>query len=109
MMNRINLPPQYSKCKKRYVMECQTIIGYYTCGQEGHYARNCPTPPTLAPQGRPSARVYSLNEGDVTAEPSTSVSGQLSVSNRPLYALIDSEATFSFIASRLCDKLEGNR
>ena len=62
-----------------------------------------------APQGRPNARVYSLNEGDVTAGPSTSVSGQLSISNLSLYALIDSGATHSYIASRLCDKLEGNR
>ena len=50
-----------------------------------------------------------MNEGDVTAGPSTSVSGQLSVSNLSLYALIDSGATHSYIASRLCDKLEGNR
>ena len=35
--------------------------------------------------------------------------GQLSVSNLSLYALIDSGATHSYIASRLCDKLEGNR
>ena len=37
------------------------------------------------------------------------VSSQLSVSNLSLYALIDSGATHSYIASRLCDKLEGNR
>ena len=50
-----------------------------------------------------------MNEGDVTAGPSTSVSGQLSVSNLSLYAFIDSGVTHSYIASRLCDKLEGNR
>ena len=50
-----------------------------------------------------------MNEGDSTTGPSTLVLGQLSVSNLPLYALIDSRATHSFIASRLCDKLEGNR
>ena len=112
--SRVNLPPQCPKCKRRHVGECRTGTGCYTCGQEGHYARNCPTQlnkmalPAPAPQGRPNARVYSLNEGDVTAGPSTSVSGQLSVSNLSLYALIDSGATHSYIASRLCDKLEGN-
>ena len=65
--------------------------------------------PALVPRGRPNARVYSLNEGDIAAGPSTLVSGQLSVSNLSLYALIDSGATHSYIASRLCDKLEGNR
>ena len=65
--------------------------------------------PAPAPQGRPNARVYSLNEGDVTAGPSTSVSGQLSVSNLSLYTLIDSGATHSFITFMVCDKLEGNK
>ena len=37
------------------------------------------------------------------------MSGHLSVSNLSLYALIDSRSTHSYIASRLCDKLEGNR
>ena len=62
-----------------------------------------------APRGRPNARVYSLNEGDVEAGPSTSVSGQLSVSNLNLYVLIDSGATHSFIAKRLVEKLEGDK
>ena len=71
--NRVNLPPQCPKCKRRHVGECRTGTGCYTCGQEGHYARNCPMQmnkmalPAPAPQGRPNARVYSLNEGDVTA------------------------------------------
>ena len=113
--NRVNLPPQCPKCKRRHVGECRTRTGCYTCGQEGHYARNCPTQmnkmalPAPAYQGRPNARVYSQNEGDVTVGPSTSVSGQLSISNLSLYALIDLGGTHSYIASRLCDKLEGNR
>ena len=65
--------------------------------------------PVPAPQKRPNARVYSLNEEDVTARPSTSVSGQFSVSNLSLYALIDSGSTYSYIASKLYHKLEGNR
>ena len=37
-MNRVNLPPQCPKCKRRHVGECRTVTGCYTCGQEGHYA-----------------------------------------------------------------------
>ena len=115
VMNRINSHPQCSKCKKRYVREYQTITGCYNCVQEGYYARNYPTqsnkisPPTPAPRGRLNTRVYSLNKGVISAGLSTSVSGQLTVSNLPLYTLIDSGATHLFIASRLYDKLEGNR
>ena len=46
-------------------------------------------------------RVYSYT--------STLVSGQLSVSNLFLYVLINSGVSYSYIASRLCDRLEGNR
>ena len=49
-----------------------------------------------------------MNEGDVTVGLSTLVSGQLFISNLSLYALIDSRAINSYIASRLYDKLEGN-
>ena len=62
-----------------------------------------------APQGRPNTKVYSLKEGDVTAGLSTSALAQLSISNLSLYALINLGATYSYIASRLCDKLKGNR
>ena len=80
-INMVNLLSQCPKCKRRYIRECRIGTGCYTYGQEGHYARNCPMQlnkialPVLSPQGRPNARVYNLNEGDVTVGPSTSVSG----------------------------------
>ena len=67
------------------------------------------TPINQVPAGRPNARVYSLCEKDVEAGPSTSVSGQLSVSNLLLYTLLDSGATHSYIATRFSDRLEGDR
>ena len=77
--------------------------------------KDCPknitkaTPINQAPPGRPNARVYSLTQGEVEAGPSTSVSGQISVSNLYLFTLLDSEATHSYISSRFRDKLEGDR
>ena len=86
---------------------------HYNCGEDGHIARNCKNNATKATEsalrGRPNARVYSLNEGDIEVGPSISVSGQLLVSNLNLFSLIDSGVTHSYIAKRLGDKLEGNR
>ena len=95
--------------------ECRfrTTRGCYNYGQEGHIAHNCKNNATKAtesaPRGRPITRVYSLNEGDIEVDPSTSVSGKLLVSNLNLFSLIDSGVTHSYIAKRLGDKLEGNR
>ena len=50
-----------------------------------------------------------MNEGDIEDGPSTSVAGQLLVSNLVLYTLIDSGATHSYIAKHLSNKLEGCR
>ena len=78
-----------------------------------HIARNCKNNATKtiesAPHGRPNARVYNLNEGDIEAVLSKSVSGHLLVSNLNLFSLIDSGAKHSYIAMRVGDKLEGNR
>ena len=103
------------KCKKMHRGECLFNFSRvcYSCGQEGHIAKFCkgtPTKPTEpTPNVRPNARVYSLNESAIEAGPSTSITGQIIVSNLNLYALIDSGATHSFIASRLIDRLEGKR
>ena len=90
-----------------------TTQGCYNCGQEGHIARNyknnAAKTTESAHRGPPNARVYSLNEEDIEAGLSTSVSGQLLVSNLNLFSLIDSRVTHSYIAKRLGDKLEGNR
>ena len=86
---------------------------YYKCGKEDHIARDFRSAPAKAaesvPGGGPNSRVYSLNERDVEVGLSTSISGQLHVSNLKLYALIDSGATHSFIAKRLVDRLEGDK
>ena len=57
--------------------------------------------PAPAVKKSPNTQVYSLNERDVTTGSFTSMSGQLLVYNILQYALIDLEATVSYIASRL--------
>ena len=82
-------------------------------GQEWHFARECrnirkkDSPGVGQPQA--NARVYSQNEGEVSAGPSTVVTGQLFVANLSLYTLIDSGASHSYLANRLIDKLEWNK
>ena len=86
-MKQTNAIPLCPKYTKRHLGECRYGLGYFTYGQEGHFTKDCPTQmskvavPAPAIQGRPNARVYSLNEGDIVAGPSTSVSGQLFISN----------------------------
>ena len=98
------LVPQCPKCHKTHLGECRlrTNRKCYNCGKEGHIARDCRSTPAKAsvpaPRGRPNARVYTLNEVNVEAGPSTSISGQLPISNLNLYALIDSGATYPFVA-----------
>ena len=103
------------KYKNMYRGEC--LFNFtrvcYSYGQEGHIAKFCkgtPTKPAKPTSNvRPNTRVYSLNENAIEAGPSTSITGQIIVSNLNLYALIDSGGTHSFIVSRLMDRLEGKR
>ena len=76
--------------------------------------KNCPTQinkvavPVPAIKRGPNARVCSLNERDIATGPSTSVSGQLSISILFLYTLLDSGAIHYMIHLDLCDNLDSN-
>ena len=102
--DKTTLVPQCLKYHKAHPEEYRLIndCKYFNCGKKGHFARDCKSVPAKvvepAPQGRPNARVYSLNKRVVETGPFTLVSGQLPISNLSLYALIDSGATHSFIA-----------
>ncbi|XP_044502571.1 uncharacterized protein LOC123223472 [Mangifera indica] len=75
-----------------------------------HFARECPIRAgvTLArpkqPVGGGQARVYTITQAQAETYPSV-VTGQLLFYTIPLYALIDSGATHSFIAQGLVERL----
>ena len=76
--NQARMIPVCPVCRKNHAGECRFKFtgNFYNCGQEGHIARNCsnhPAKPSEAmPKGRPNARVYSLDKGNVETGPSTS-------------------------------------
>ena len=85
----------------------------FRCGKVGHLSKVCQSSERKAPapkeQPKANARVYSIYEDEVRAGSSTAVTGQISVASFSAYALIDSGATNSFIASRRSDQLSRNK
>ncbi|XP_031280639.1 uncharacterized protein LOC116139107 [Pistacia vera] len=97
------------KCEKYHLGECLKEFGpnvCYRCCQPRHLMRDCktPPPPTAQASRGTNARVFTMAQGEVEASPSA-VTGQLFFHVVPLYALIDSGATHSFLSHGMIERL----
>lgn len=79
----------------------------YKCQQPGHKWRDCkaPLPPTTQIPRGTNARVFTVAQGEAEASPSA-ITSQLLFHTVPLYALIDSGATHSFISHGMIERLK---
>ncbi|XP_022870382.1 uncharacterized protein LOC111389675 [Olea europaea var. sylvestris] len=94
-----NPPSQCSKCNKLYKGKC--LYGRYACykcGQPGHVVSSCPSIKKLEQEKKGKVRVFALTH-DEAAQNSDIIAGILFVSGTPVYVLIDSGATHSFISN----------
>lgn len=79
----------------------------YRFRQPGHMMRDCKAslpPPAQSFGGTTNARVFTVAQGEAEVSPSA-VTGQLLFHSIPLYALIDSGATHSFISYGMIERL----
>ena len=78
----------------------------FKCRQPGHMAQDCPTLRAAPTQtvGGSNARVFNVSQSQAEANPSA-VTDQLQFHSIPLYSLIDSGATHSFIACGVIKRL----
>ncbi|XP_052735562.1 uncharacterized protein LOC128197546 [Vigna angularis] len=103
-----------------YKSVCPQLVGpmkCYTCGKEGHFARNCPTSkgsrlqlPTNQPQQmadtKPQAvgRVYAMTGAEATG-PGNLIIGNCLLFGKACCVLFDSGATHSFVSDDCVRKL----
>ncbi|CAA0841254.1 Uncharacterized mitochondrial protein AtMg00860, partial [Striga hermonthica] len=110
------------KCGKYHSDECLADQrACFHCNRPGHYASVCPEPkrqqqlpppqpyqqqqpPPFQQRAGGQARVYTITH-DEAARNTGTMSGMLSISNVPVFALCDTGATHSFISSRCLEAL----
>ncbi|CAA0814798.1 Unknown protein, partial [Striga hermonthica] len=91
------------KCGKYHSGEClANQRTCFNCNRSGHYASQQPPPFQQKTGGQ--ARVYTITH-DEAARNTGTMSGMLSISNVPVFALCDTGATHSFISSRCLEAL----
>ncbi|XP_022869184.1 uncharacterized protein LOC111388652 [Olea europaea var. sylvestris] len=99
---------QCPKCNKFHKGEC--LYGKYVCykcGPPDHVASSCPSIKKPEQEKKGKARVFALIH-DEAAKNLDMIVGILSVSNVPVYVLIDSGATHSFISNACLAKINAS-
>ncbi|CAA0824209.1 Unknown protein, partial [Striga hermonthica] len=125
--------PRCPKCGRYHPGDCRYVQKVcFNCMKPGHFFSNCPEPPRQQPYQQPhqqqhlspppyqqqqhkqppphqqraggQARVYTLAH-DEAANNAGTMSGMISLSNVPIFALCDTGDTHSFISSRCLDAL----
>ncbi|CAA0805855.1 Unknown protein, partial [Striga hermonthica] len=126
--------PRCPKCGRYHPGDCRYVQKVcFNCMKPGHFFSHCPEPPRQQPYQQPhhqqqlppppyqqqqqhrqppphqqraggQARVYTLAH-DEAANNAGTMSGMISLSNVPIFALCDTGATHSFISSRCLEAL----
>ncbi|XP_022876994.1 uncharacterized protein LOC111395238 [Olea europaea var. sylvestris] len=103
-----NPSSQCPKCNKLHREEC--LYGKYACykcGQPGHMVSSCPSIKKLEQEKKGKARVFALTHDEATQN-SDVIASILFISGTPVYVLIDSSATHSFISNTCLAKINAS-
>ncbi|XP_012845769.1 PREDICTED: uncharacterized protein LOC105965752 [Erythranthe guttata] len=98
--------PTCPKCGKSHSGECvHGTRSCFRCHQPGHMVKECPKPPPNVP-----GRVFAMTQEQIDQDPSM-IAGTIFILEEPIYALIDSGSTHSFISKDIIAhlNLEPNR
>lgn len=93
-VDRLAIPPQCDKCKRRHNGECYGIQKTcYNCGSPDHFKKDFPVP------NKTKGRVFTLDARKSKGNTNL-VTATCYVNNQPLSVLVDCGATHSFISNR---------